>query len=90
VWTRLAAAPWVAPPPPFPSWGTRPLIYVVQVCGVFLVLVSGAGAGMYWGLQCYPWLCGSFIAAYILAAALCVVLGQYPVPLSTAVNQAGS
>jgi hypothetical protein len=55
---------------------------VTQVCGVFLVLVSAAGTGMYWGLQCYPWVCGAFIAAYTLAAVLCVILGdQFLAPL---------
>ena len=48
----------------------------VQVCGVFLVLITGAASGMDWGLQCYPWLCRGFIASYTLAAAMCVIVGK--------------
>lgn len=46
-----------------------------QVCGVFALLLSGVHTWMYWGLYCYPWLRSSFIAAYYLAAAGCVVAG---------------
>ena len=46
-----------------------------QVCGVFLLFISGAHTLMYWGLYCYPWLRNSFIAAYYLAAAGCVLGG---------------
>jgi len=48
---------------------------VLQVCGVFLLFISGAHTLMYWGLYCYPWLRNSFIAAYYLAAAGCVLGG---------------
>lgn len=46
-----------------------------QVCGVFLLFISGAHTLMYWGLYCYPWLRDSFIVAYYLAAAGCVLGG---------------
>ena len=46
-----------------------------QVCGVFLLFISGAHTLMYWGLYCHPWLRDGFIAAYYLAAAGCVLGG---------------
>ena len=46
-----------------------------QVCGVFALLLSGVHTWLYWGLYCYPWLRSSFIAAYYLSAAGCVVAG---------------
>ena len=46
-----------------------------QVCGVFLLFISGAHTLMYWGLYCYPRLRDSFIAAYYLAAVGCVLGG---------------
>ncbi len=49
--------------------------FAAQVCGVFALLLSGVHTWMYWGLYCYPWLRSSFIAAYYIAAAGCVVAG---------------
>ena len=43
---------------------------------MFLILVSGATTGMYWGLQCYPVLCNLFMASYWIAALLCAVIGD--------------
>jgi hypothetical protein len=45
----------------------------LQVCGVFLLFLSGAHTLIFWGLYCHPWLRDTFIAAYYLAAAGCVV-----------------
>lgn len=47
----------------------------MQVCGVFLVLLSGVHTYMFWGLFCYPWLRRAFITAYYLSAAGCVAAG---------------
>ncbi len=49
----------------------------LQVCGVFFILVCGAGTGMFWGLQCYPVLCGLFISSYYIAAILCILVGEH-------------
>ena len=46
-----------------------------QVCGVFLLFISGTHTLMYWGLYCYPWLRDGFIVAYYLAALGCVLGG---------------
>ncbi|CAL8463477.1 g3011 [Coccomyxa elongata] len=48
---------------------------LMDVCGVFALLLSGVHTWMYWGLYCHPWLRSSFIAAYYIAAAGCVVAG---------------
>ena len=54
---------------------TEPMLFCSQVCGVFLLFISGAHTLMYLGLYCPPWLRDSFIAAYYLAAAGCVLGG---------------
>lgn len=59
----------------------------MQVCGVFLILVSGAHTGMYWGLQCYPVLCSMFISSYWIAAVLCVLVGNPPSAVQTTGNK---
>ena len=50
-------------------------IWFPQVCGVFLLFISGTHTLMYWGLYCYPWLRDGFIVAYYLAALGCVLGG---------------
>eukprot|EP00884_Botryococcus_braunii_P010567 jgi/Botrbrau1/19511/Bobra.0035s0011.1 len=48
---------------------------MLDVCGVFALLLSGTHTLLFWGLFCHPFLRTSFIVGYYGAAAGCVVAG---------------